>query len=72
MHEFIEDVFYIGGIVDRAVINKTGIEYNIDIDVKAYMKDFNDVKNALNKNGLDLVAGTKLMNAIIVSDRPQP
>ncbi len=51
-------------------IDETGINYRIDISLgeDVYMKDFNEVRKALNKNGLDIISGEKEMKVIVVTD----
>ncbi len=49
-------------------IDETGIDYNIDLRIDAVMTDINDVKKALQKKGLDLVPGEKVMKVIVVRD----
>ena len=48
--------------------DETGIDYNIDLDIDTVFTDLNDVKRALQKNGLDLVKGEKEMKVIVVRD----
>lgn len=49
-------------------IDETGINEKIDITMDALMTDFDEVRAALKRNGLDLVLDKKLMNVIIISD----
>ena len=48
--------------------DETGITGNIDLDLNCLLTDFNDLKNELKKNGLELVQGRKEMNAIVIRD----
>ena len=50
------------------ITDETGIKGNIDITMNCIMTDFNEIIEALRKNGLDLVQGEKEMNVIVVSD----
>jgi thiol-disulfide isomerase/thioredoxin len=50
-------------------IDDTGINYNIDLDLKANMTDINDIRKALRKNGLDLVKGEKWLKTIVIRDQ---
>jgi hypothetical protein len=52
-------------------IDNTMISGNIDIEIAALLTDFEDVKKALRKNGLDLVKGKKKMSVIVIRD-PKP
>ncbi len=49
-------------------IDETGITGHIDVVIKAIMTDFNDVKKALQKNGLFLQQGEKEMQVIVIRD----
>ena len=49
-------------------IDETGISYNIDLKIDAVLTDLNDIKKALQKNGLDLVRGEKEMKVIVIRD----
>jgi hypothetical protein len=49
-------------------IDETGINYNIDLDIDAVMSDMNDIRRALQQNGLDLVLGEKDLKTIVVRD----
>lgn len=49
-------------------IDKTGLVGNIDIRLDADMTNMDDVRKALQKNGLDLIRGRKKMKVLIISD----
>ncbi len=49
-------------------IDSTGISGNIDIKLSAFMPDFEEVKNALRLNGLDLVKAEIEMEVIVIKD----
>ncbi|MET7000696.1 peroxiredoxin family protein [Chitinophaga defluvii] len=51
------------------IINATGINFNIDLNLHANMYDLNSVRKSLNNFGLDLVPAEDFINAIVVSDR---
>jgi thiol-disulfide isomerase/thioredoxin len=56
---------------DRIVFDETGITGNVDmaLDCKdGLLTDFNDMKKALQANGLDLVAAEKEMKVLVVRD----
>ena len=53
------------------IIDETGIRGNIDITIDALMFDLDDVKSALQKNGLDLIKGEKEMKVLVIRD-PSP
>lgn len=57
-------------IKDLPLIDETGIKENIDLSLNAIMTDFEDVRNALQKHGLDMVIGEKPMKAIVIRDSP--
>ena len=48
--------------------DETGIKGNIDITMNCLMTDFNEIIEALGKNGFGLVQGEKEMNVIVFSD----
>jgi alkyl hydroperoxide reductase subunit AhpC len=49
-------------------IDRTGIDTNIDITLNCLMTDFDDLRTALKRNGLDLVRGEKEMKVIVIRD----
>lgn len=52
----------------QPVIDKTGIVGNIDIDLQAYLYDFNEMKKALADYGLKLEYGLKELKTIVIKD----
>ncbi len=57
---------------DTAVfLDKTGINFNIDLDMNCIWTDFNDIKRELNKNGLDIVRGETEVKVIVIRDGNQ-
>lgn len=53
---------------DQPLIDETGISGNIDITVQWLKGNLKSVKEALNKNGLDIVHSEKLMDCIVIRD----
>lgn len=53
------------------IIDQTGIGYRIDINLRVPLMDFDEVRNALAKNGLRLEKGAKTMKVIVVRDKVQ-
>ncbi len=51
------------------VIDKTGIEGNIDLNIDAELKNFEAVRKSLQKSGLDIIKGTKEMKCIVLRDK---
>jgi hypothetical protein len=49
-------------------LDKTGIDYKIDIKLEGPLRDLNVVKRELNKNGLDLLHEEKNMKVLVISD----
>jgi thiol-disulfide isomerase/thioredoxin len=49
-------------------IDKTGITGNIDITIDADLTDWENINNALKRNGLELVRDKLEMNVILISD----
>lgn len=50
------------------IFNETGLAENIDITIDTDMTSFDEVKKALQKNGMDLIRGEKEMNVIVIRD----
>lgn len=50
------------------IINKTGINGNIDIDIEAELGDFEELKKVLNKKGLSLINGKQKMYVLVIKD----
>jgi len=57
------EVFEIPHIVDE-----TGIDYNLDLTIEGYYKDYDEIRKSLNNSGLDLVPGIKNYKCILVRD----
>lgn len=53
---------------DMPVIDETGIEGNIAINVEWFKNDINSVRKALQKYGLDIVRGEKRMKVLVIKD----
>jgi peroxiredoxin len=51
-------------------LDETGIIGNIDITMDCIMSDLDDVRRALQANGLDLVKGEKEMHVLVIRDSP--
>ena len=58
----------IGGKSENIFINETNIPYRIDIKFKADLTDLVELRAGLQKNGLDLVQGTKEMKVLVLKD----
>lgn len=67
-NEPMESLSYILGqiVVQYPVFNCTAFGENIDIDLRAYLNDFNEVQKALALHGLTLEQGLKEMNTIVI------
>lgn len=63
----IDDIRHYLGL-SQYILDGTNISYNIDIDFEAAKTDFDDVRKALQKNGLDLVKGEKEMKVLVIRD----
>ncbi|MBX2948032.1 MAG: redoxin domain-containing protein [Crocinitomicaceae bacterium] len=50
------------------VINKTNFETNVDIDLRAYIYDLNEVQKAISQYGLKLERGMQEMEALVLQD----
>lgn len=57
---------FIGG--DQPVLDKTNLNKNIDIDLRAFIYDLKEINKGLVQYGLVLEEGTKDMETIIISD----
>jgi hypothetical protein len=55
--------------LEDALVDETGIQYNIDIAINASMTDFTEVRTELNKNGFDIIKGVRDMKVLIITDR---
>jgi len=53
---------------DGIFIDNSGILGNIDINLKCFMLDLNEVKKALQENGLDLIEAKKEMSVLVIKD----
>lgn len=56
---------------DPPYVDETGIDYNVDIVLDAYMLSKEEVLKELRRNGLDLVKGERPMKVIVIRDRQQ-
>lgn len=50
------------------LIDKTGIDFNIDITLSGDMTSYSDVRHALQNYGLDLVNGKKKMKVLVIKN----
>jgi len=50
------------------VFDETGINEKLNLMIDCYWGDFDDVKKTLNRNGLDLVRGQRMMKTLVISD----
>lgn len=57
--------------LDLPVIDDTGIDKNIDINLNTILTDVEEIKKGLRNNGLDLVKGSKKMKVLVIRN-PQP
>jgi thiol-disulfide isomerase/thioredoxin len=55
-------------IPHEVVIDETGSQGNIDIQINAILTDFSDLRKALQAQGLDLVPGEREMKALVFRD----
>lgn len=51
------------------VFNATGINFKVDVTIRADEFDFDDIRQAYNKIGLDIVEAKKAMKVIVVRDK---
>ncbi|HEV3224162.1 MAG TPA: TlpA disulfide reductase family protein [Puia sp.] len=56
---------------ETAFIDDTGIDYPVDIQLNALLKDLSDVQQAFRKIGLDLIKSKKQMKVIVIRDHVQ-
>jgi thiol-disulfide isomerase/thioredoxin len=57
-----------GSYLEEVLIDETGIDYKIDIKIEALMTDINEVRPELQKNGLDLVKGDRVMKVLVLKE----
>lgn len=55
-------------IKDLPILDETGITGNIDITLNAVMSDLEDIRKALQQNGLDIVQGEKEMQVLVIRE----
>jgi peroxiredoxin len=53
-------------------IDKTGLNENFDLTLEADMMNLKDVQRALRQQGLDLVEGIEVMDALVIRNRKLP
>ncbi|MEX1239367.1 MAG: DUF3738 domain-containing protein [Cyclobacteriaceae bacterium] len=71
MATFVETIFYKHIMNQPPIIDHTGIDFNIDIHLRANIYDLEDIKAALEPLGFRLRQRTKRMDVIVISDEPQ-
>jgi peroxiredoxin len=54
---------------DPPIIDETGIQYNVDLNLVADVYDFEDISKGLQKLGLDLVKYDKPMKVVVIRDK---
>jgi uncharacterized protein (TIGR03435 family) len=59
---------YMNQTTKHPFIDATSIKGNVDFTIEADMMDIQDVKAALQKQGFDLVLGTKKMKVLVIRD----
>ncbi|HEX9826075.1 MAG TPA: redoxin domain-containing protein [Flavobacteriaceae bacterium] len=64
-------LYYLIDDNETPIIDKTGISGNIDFKIKADMTNLESIRKALQKQGLDIVKGTKEMKVLVIRD-PKP
>ncbi len=69
--QFLEQVMNYIGTGQPPYFNETGIPYNIDLKMDCDMTNREAVRKELQRNGLDLVKGTRKMQVVVIRD-PQP
>ncbi len=61
--------FYIKEKYEEPFVDDTGLDENFDFTLKADMENIDDVRKELQKQGLDLVQGTREMKVLVIRDR---
>lgn len=54
-----------------AIVDETGIDYNVDLYLDALLTDFEDIKKELKKQGLILEKAEKEMTVLVIKDAEQ-
>lgn len=54
---------------NRPIIDHTGIDFNIDIELSAIMYDLEDVRTSLQKKGFDLVPSFAPMQVLVIREK---
>lgn len=70
VQSLLDGVMHYIGMGAAPYFDETGITTNIDITIDALLTSWQEVIKALQKNGLDLVAGKKRMKVLIIRDPP--
>lgn len=52
----------------QTIIDKTGIDFNIDVELKGILTDINEVNHQLNEIGINLVRSTRKMKVLVIKD----
>jgi thiol-disulfide isomerase/thioredoxin len=66
--DLIRQLYYLSGQLEPPFIDETGITGKIDITFLNQPNNINDIRQALNSSGLDLVLDKKAMKVIIIQD----
>lgn len=69
-------VYHLNAVFHRnspyPIINKTGIDYPIDLSLEANLSDIESLKKALNKNGFDLILREEDIHVLVLRKISEP
>jgi thiol-disulfide isomerase/thioredoxin len=63
---FVARMAYYGG--GPTIVDETGIDYNVDIEIEAAMQSTKDVNKDLQKYGVSIIKGEKIMKVLVVNN----
>jgi len=64
------NLIWLNNQFEPPIVDETGIDFNIDLEVDCIVTDFEDLKKGLAEKGFHLEKGQKLMKVIVIKDSP--
>jgi hypothetical protein len=64
----VRKMYEYDGAMTPLFFDSTGLDFNIDLSIRADLYDYNDVLKSLRAQGLDLVESQRLMPCIVIKD----
>lgn len=66
---FSEFVQFLRNFNDNDIIDETGINQNVDLQMNCILTDINQVRNGLHSLGLDLIHGEKVKKVLVIIEK---